>query len=193
MRLRLLTSLVLLFSFALSACGPRVGGLTTTGPRYSASSNAVDDYRLGPGDKVKVTVFNEPTLSGEFSVSSEGKLSLPLVGDIHAAGLLVSEVARQNEVLLGNGYLRSPKVNAEVATFRPFFILGEVKLPGQYPYVPNMTIFGAIATAQGFTPRAARKVAYIRRADSQQEEAFSLSADLRVSPGDTIRIGERYF
>ena len=191
--MRLLTGFVLVFSLVLSACGPRIDSLTATGPRYSATSSQIDDYRLGPGDKVRITVFNEPTLSGEFAVSSEGKLSLPLVGDIHAAGLLVSEVAQQAETLLGNGYLRNPKVNAEVATFRPFFILGEVKLPGQYPYVPKMTIFGAIATAQGVTPRAARKVVYIRRADSQQEETFVLSPDLKVSPGDTIRIGERYF
>lgn len=191
--MRRLTGLLLLFSFALAACGPRETNLVTSGPRYNPASNEVDEYRLGPGDKVKVTVFNEPALSGEFAVSSEGKLSLPLVGDINAAGMLASEVARKNEALLGNGYLRSPQVSAEVAAFRPFFILGEVKLPGQYPYVPNMTLFGAIATAQGFTPRAARKMVYIRRADSQQEEAFALSPDLKVFPGDTVRIGERYF
>lgn len=191
--MRLLTGLILLFSFLVTACGPRTENLIAAGPRFTGDSSQVDDYRLGPGDKVRISVFNEPTLSGEFAVSSEGKLSLPLVGDIPAAGKLVSEIARESETLLGNGYLRNPKVSAEVATFRPFFILGEVKLPGQYPYVPNMTVFGAIATAQGFTPRAAKKVAYIRRAESQQEEAFELSPDLRVSPGDTIRVGERYF
>lgn len=191
--MRLVTGLLLLFSFVLSACAAPEANLVTSGSRYNPTSNEIDDYRLGAGDKIRITVFNEPTLSGEFAVSSEGKLSLPLVGDIKAAGMLVSEIARTNEELLGNGYLRNPKVNAEVAAFRPFFILGEVKLPGQYPYVPNMTLFGAIATAQGFTPRAARKVVYIRRADSQQEEAFALSPDLKVFPGDTVRIGERYF
>jgi polysaccharide export outer membrane protein len=168
------------------------GKVVSTGPRFAAVAQGIEDYRLAPGDKVKIAVYNELTLSGEFAVSSEGKLSLPLVGDIAVVGMTAREVAAKDAALLGDGFLRNPRVSAEISTFRPFFILGEVKLPGQYPYAANMTVLNAIATAQGYTARASKSVA-IRRAGSQEEQAYRLSPDLRVLPGDTIRIGERYF
>ena len=103
------------------------------------------------------------------------------------------QVADLVQMRLADGYLRQPKVAAEVIAYRPFFILGEVKAPGQYPYVSGLTALNAVATAQGFTPRAARSVIYIRRAGAAEEEAFKLTPELRVLPGDTLRLGERYF
>jgi polysaccharide export outer membrane protein len=164
-----------------------------TGERYSLQNSQIEDYRLGVGDKVRLTVFNEPTLSGEFSISASGLLSLPLVGDLDAVGKGPVEIANLVQNRLGAGYLRDPKVNVEVITYRPFFILGEVKAPGQYPYASGLTVLNAIATAQGFTPRSKRTRVFIRRSGSALEEEFLLTPELRVWPGDTIRLGERYF
>jgi polysaccharide biosynthesis/export protein len=186
-------SCLLLVLLCLGGCTASPGGLLETGDRYSVQSSQVEDYRLGVGDKVRLTVFNEPTLSGEFSVSANGTLSLPLVGDIDAVGKSPVDIGKAAQAKLADGYLREPQVSVEVTAYRPFFILGEVKSPGQYPYVSGLTVFNAVATAEGFTPRAEKKVAYVRRSGSATEEPYRLTPDLRVWPGDTIRIGERYF
>lgn len=167
--------------------------MVTTGERYGSVSEGIEEYKLGPGDKVRVTVFNETGLSGDFSVSADGRLSLPLIGEVVANGKSGNEVANVVQTALGNGYLRDPKVSVEIIEYRPFFVLGEVKQPGQFPYATSMTALNAIALAQGFSPRAQKSVVYIRRAGSNQEEAYRLTPDLRVLPGDTIRVGERYF
>ena len=159
----------------------------------TAEDRVLDDYRLGAGDKVRVTVFGEPSLTGEFQVSSAGKLSLPLVGDLQASDLTVAEFQRSVEVSLRNGYLLDPRVSAEVLTYRPFFILGEVGSPGTYPYAAGLTVLNAVATAGGFTYRANTGRVFIRRAGGSAEESFALTSRTRVAPGDTIRIGERLF
>lgn len=171
-----------------------------TGPVEAASgaggSNGdriVDDYRLGAGDKVRVNVFGEEALTGEFLVSGGGMISLPLVGDIRAAGLTVAEFQRAVEEGLKQGYLLDPKVSAEVLTYRPFFVLGEVGSPGTYPYTNGLTVLNAVATAGGFTYRADTKRVFIRRGGGGDEEVYRLTTSTAVAPGDTIRIGERFF
>lgn len=183
------------FMFALILAGCSAGGrdVISSGERYTAPQDVEENYNLGAGDKIRVNVFNEPTLSGEFSVGSEGTVSLPLIGEIPAKGKTPQQLATEVQTRLADGYLREPKVGIEVSAYRPFFILGEVKAPGQYPYASGLTALNAIATAQGFTPRAEKKVAYIRRAGATSEEPLRLTPDLRIRPGDTIRIGERYF
>ncbi|WP_419827827.1 polysaccharide biosynthesis/export family protein [Sphingomonas sp.] len=161
--------------------------------RYSTQPAQIEDYQLGTGDKIRITVFNEPTLSGDFAVGADGQLSLPLIGNVPARGKRPGDIAAAVQSALGAGYLRNPQVSAEVTTYRPFFILGEVKMPGQYPYAVGLTVFNAIATAQGYTPRSDRRNVFIRRAGQGQEERFKLTPDMRILPGDTIRIGERYF
>jgi len=179
-------------SLALSACASS-GAVISSGERYAVNDQLDESYTLGAGDKVRVTVFNEPTLSGEFFVSGDGALSLPLVGDVPAGNKTTKDVAAEFARLLADGYLRDPKVSMEVITYRPFFILGEVTTPGQYPYVSGMTAFSAVATASGFTPRAKKNRVYIRRHGEEAELEYELTPNLRVLPGDTIRIGERYF
>lgn len=159
----------------------------------SSADRVLDEYRLGAGDRVRVTVFGEPSLTGEFQVSSAGKISLPLVGDLQASDLTVAEFQRTVEVALMNGYLLEPRVSAEVLTYRPFFILGEVGSPGTYPYAAGLTVLNAVATAGGFTYRANTGRVYIRRAGTNAEESYPLTSRTRVAPGDTIRIGERLF
>ncbi|MDX3909288.1 MAG: polysaccharide biosynthesis/export family protein [Sphingobium sp.] len=194
MNLRFL--LCLFASIFLYGCATSAAPVVQNGERYMAQSDAassVEDYKLGAGDKVRMTVFNEPTLSGEFSVSADGALSLPLLGDVQAVGKAPAEIASLVQKRLADGYIRDPKVSIEVTAYRPFFILGEVKAPGQYPYASGLTVLNAVATAQGFTPRASRKVVYIRRSGATAEETYRLTPDLIIRPGDTIRVGERYF
>lgn len=152
------------------------------------------DYRLGSGDKVRVIVFGEASLSGEFLVpGGEGAISFPLVGDIKAAGLTVSELQTELEAKLRDGFLKEPRVSIEVLNYRPYYIMGEVGKSGEYPYTNGLTVLNAVATAGGFTYRADRSKVYIRRADATKEEAQKLTTTTPVEPGDTIRIGERYF
>lgn len=190
MRLRLIAAICM--ALALAACSTTRTAVVETGPRYTEDTTD-QAYRLDSGDKVRLTVYNEPTLSGEFAVSSNGSLSLPLIGEVPATKRTTDEIGAEVQRRLADGYLRDPKVSMEVITYRPFFILGEVKAPGQYPFASGITVLNAVATAQGFSPRAERKVAYIRRAGSTEETPYRLTPDLRVQPGDTIRIGERYF
>jgi polysaccharide biosynthesis/export protein len=191
---RKLLALVLAACVAGCATGGGGGGpVIDSGERYQATTSDVENYQLGFGDKLRVTVFNEPTLSGEFAVSSDGTISMPLVGTVPAAGKDPAAIATAIQTKLAEGYLRDPKVSAEVIAYRPFFILGEVKAPGQYPYATGLTVLNAVATAQGFTPRANRGAAMIRRAGATEEMAYRLTPELRVLPGDTIRLGERFF
>lgn len=151
------------------------------------------EYRLGPGDKVRLIVFGEESLSGQFVVSGNGKVSLPLVGDVDAASLTVGEFQEEVVAALRQGYLKEPRVSAEVLTYRPFYILGEVNKPGEYPYSSGLTVLNAVATAGGFTYRAQTKRVYIRRHSETNEKPYDLQSETPVSPGDTIRIGERFF
>ena len=150
-------------------------------------------YRLGADDKIRVITFGEDSLSGEFLVSGAGKVSLPLVGEVQAAGLTLPEFQKEVETALKEGYLKDPHVSVEVLTYRPFYILGEVQKPGEYPYTNGLTVLNAVATANGFTYRANTKKVFIKRADSQTEEEYPLTSMTPVAPGDTIRIAERFF
>lgn len=189
-RLAFLLGTLLMFS----ACAEKgEGPILSSGDRYVATTDVVSDYRLGVGDKVKLTVFNEPNLAGEFWVNPDGFVSLPLIGNVKASGRQVAEIAADATRMFGDGYLRDPKVSMEVTVFRPFYILGEVTQPGQYPFANGMTALNAVATAKGFTPRANRDVVRIRRQGEASEVNYRLTPELMVYPGDTIRIGERFF
>lgn len=175
---------------AVGACATAPGNVPAS---PEGDERPVEDYLLGPGDKVRVTVFGEEALTGEFQVSSAGAISMPLVGDLQASGLTVADFQRRVERALRDGYLLDPRVSAEVLTYRPFFILGEVARPGTYPYTAGLTVLNAVATAGGFTYRANEGRVFIKRAGSNSEEAFRLTTRTTVAPGDTIRIGERLF
>jgi polysaccharide export outer membrane protein len=169
------------------------GPVLSSGDRYVASTDISGVYRLGIGDRVKLTVYNEPNLAGEFWVNPDGYVSLPLVGNVQAGGKTVAEIATDAKTRLSDGYLRDPKVSMEVTVFRPFYILGEVSQPGQYPFSSGLTAMNAVATAKGFTPRANRDVVRIRRQGEAGEVNYRLSPELMIYPGDTIRVGERFF
>ena len=169
-------------------------------PGGSASNEGVPgtrppgyNYLLGPGDKLRISVFEEDDLSGEFSVAGNGKISFPLIGDVTASGRTVQEVQDTIVARLRDGYVKDPRVSAEVLTFRPFFILGEVAKPGEYPYMDAMTVMNAIATAGGFTYRANHQVIFIKGVQDTLEHKVHLKGDLVLAPGDTVRIGARLF
>jgi protein involved in polysaccharide export with SLBB domain len=151
------------------------------------------DYLLGAGDKVRVTVYGEESLSGEFFVTGSGLMSLPLIGEIKAGGMTVGQFQVAVQKALSDGYLKDPRVSAEVLTFRPFYILGEVEKPGTYPYTSGLTVLNAVATAGGFTYRADKKNVWIKHNGETTERKSELTPSTSVAPGDTIRLGERFF
>jgi polysaccharide biosynthesis/export protein len=150
-------------------------------------------YILGPNDRVRVKVYGEPDITGEYEVDSTGQISVPLAGHIHADGLTTKQLERSIASALAKGVVRDPRVNVEVALYRPYYILGEVKKSGEYPYRLGLTVLDAVASAGGFTYRANENKAYLRRASGGAEEVYSLDTPVPVFPGDNIRIPERYF
>ena len=151
------------------------------------------DYKLGAGDKLRIIVYGEPDLTGEFFVSGAGGVSFPLIGVVPAASLTIGEFQTEIHDALQKGYLKEPRVSVEVLTYRPFYILGEVNHPGEYPYTNGLNVLNAVATAGGFTYRAQTHKVLVRRVGVQKEEVLPMSSDTLVAPGDTIRVVERFF
>lgn len=150
------------------------------------------DYRLGSGDKLRVIVFGEDDLSGEFDVTGSGMVSLPLIGQVRAQGLTVDEFETAIRKKLLDGYLKNPRVSVEVLNYRPFYIIGEVNEPGQYPYTSGMSVLNAVAVAGGYTYRANEDRVYITRGDGD-EQAYAAEQSIKVLPGDVVRVPERFF
>ena len=150
-------------------------------------------YTLGSGDKVRVTVFQEEDLSGEFEVSGEGEISLPLIGSVMARGITLRQLEQDVAGRLMDGFLKSPKVSIDVLNYRPFYILGEVKEPGSYPYVNGMSVLNAVALGGGFTYRAKKEKITIIRANDSSRTPETVPPETFVLPGDVVRIEERFF
>ena len=157
-----------------------------------ASQSKISDYVLGVGDKLRITTFGEDDLSGEFQVSSTGMISMPLIGEVKAAGLTISQVQNTITSKLSEGYMKNPHVSLEVLNYRPFFIVGEVMKPGSYNYVNGMSVINAVAMAGGYTYRADKDDIKIKHGgpDAQEEPA---SEGTTVTPGDVVNVPERFF
>jgi len=158
-----------------------------------AQDISVEQYQLGAGDQVKVTVYGEEDLSGEFEIDGTGKIGMPLIGAVKVGGKKLAEAEAAITALLLDGYLVTPRVNLEVMNYRPFYILGEVDRPGSYPYVNDMTVLNAVALAAGFTYRANKKKIEITRKIDGVEQKITVDITAKVLPGDIIRIDERFF
>jgi protein involved in polysaccharide export with SLBB domain len=157
---------------------------------------AADDgkgYTLGAGDKLRITVYNEPDLSGEFEVSGQGLLSVPLLGQVQVMGKTTGEVQAILTQKYGKDYLVNPSVSVEVLNYRPFFIIGEVNHPGSYPYVNGMTVINAVALAGGYTPRANHEGIKIKHSNQTTAQEQDAKEDTVVLPGDVIEVAERFF
>ena len=140
-----------------------------------------------------MTVYGEEDLSGEYEVSSTGVVALPLIGDVHAAKLTIRDFEESVRKKLSGGYLRDPRVSVQVANYRPFFILGEVSKPGNYPYVNGMTVLNGVAMAGGYTYRADSSGIVIVHANDPNKTEQRVREDANVMPGDIIRVPERFF
>ena len=184
--------------FAIFAAGAQVSfaqdASSASAPSSAPMHGAVDSsYKLGSGDKLQITTFGEPSLTGTYEVSGAGYVAIPLVGQVKAEGLSTVEFGHQMEAALREGYLKNPNVSIEVLNYRPFYILGEVTKPGEYPFTNGLTVLNAVATANGFTYRANTHHVLIKRANETVEHTVDLTPTTIVQPGDTIRVKERYF
>jgi polysaccharide export outer membrane protein len=197
---------------ALGGCNMRaIPGLTT--PDYALSTPAplpppltpasagipgapavpYPTYRLGSGDQLRVIVFGQDNLSRLYNVDSSGSVALPLIGPIRARGFTTAQLANYIANELKQKYVKDPKVSVEVETYRPFFILGEVNKPGQYPYVNAMTVEAAVAIAEGYTERAKQRMVRLTRKFGGVMSTVMVPPDYPVQPGDTIYVTERFF
>lgn len=156
-------------------------------------STADRPYAVGSGDRIRIIVFGQDSLSNSYSVDASGQISMPLIGLLPVNGMTTAQIQSAVESRLRAGFLREPRVSAEVEAYRPFFILGEVTNAGQYPYVSGMTVQTAVAIAGGYTPRAAQSSARMTRVIDGQQVIGDVDMSYPVQPGDTIQIRERFF
>lgn len=158
----------------------------------SPSVSGISDYVMGVGDKLLITVFGEEDLSGEFQVSSTGTISMPLIGEVKAAGETSTQVQATIVSKLSQGYMKDPHVTLQVSSYRPFFIVGEVMKPGSYTYVNGMTVINAVALAGGYTYRADKGDIKLKHGGPEGQEQ-QVEESSPVVPGDVITIPERFF
>ena len=155
--------------------------------RYDAA------YHLDAGDRLRVVVYGQEGLTNTYAIDAGGSITMPLIGPVRARGRTTAGLALEISAKLRRGFIRDPSVAVEIEAYRPFFILGEVAAPGQYPYVPNMTVETAVAIAGGFSPRARRDRVTLTRADESGRARFVVPSGASVSPGDTVVVGEGWF
>lgn len=170
-----------------------LSGLMHAQDSSTNDADAVSGYQLGPRDRISVTVFNHPDLSGEYVLDGDGRFSMPLIGVVAAAGKTPVEL---EEVLVGlfrPDYLVNPRISIEVRNYRPYYLIGEVQSTGSFPYVAGITYLTAIAMAGGYTYRAKKDVVYVIRGNDPEQEEIKLDANEKVQPGDIIRVAERLF
>jgi protein involved in polysaccharide export with SLBB domain len=157
------------------------------------SKVASNGQHLQPGDKIKITVYGEDKISGDYDIDPDGFVTLPLAGTLQAAGLTKSELRQTLSKKFSSEYLRNPKVTVDISTFRPFYVLGEVERPGEYPYRSGLNVMSAMAIAGGDTFRASHSYVLIQRSGEPDFTKYAMSAQIPIYPGDVMRIPERYF
>jgi polysaccharide biosynthesis/export protein len=150
-------------------------------------------YHLDAGDRLRVVVYGQEGLTNTYAVGASGSITMPLIGWVRARGRTTAGLAAEISAKLRAGFIREPSVAVEIEAYRPFFILGEVAAPGQYPYVPNMTVESAVAIAGGFSPRARRDGVTVTHTDASGTARFVVPAGSPISPCDTVLVGERWF
>lgn len=177
-----------------AAYGAYAAPQAATQPQVLPSgSSLTQEYVLGVGDRIRLTVFGEADLSGDYEIGSTGMIALPLIGDVPAAGQSAAAIEQMVRAKLSQGYLRDPRVSAQVVNYRPFFILGEVGKPGSYPYVNGMSVVNAVALAGGYTYRADRKGITIKRMNDPERKEVPIAEENIVMPGDVLHVPERFF
>jgi polysaccharide export outer membrane protein len=150
-------------------------------------------FTLDSGDRLRIVVFGQQNLTNTYAVDAGGRIAMPLIGSVNARGLTPQELAQSIAAALRRGFMRDPSVSAEIVSYRPFFILGEVNNPGQYPYVAHMTVETAVAIAGGYSPRGSKDDVSISRTVHGVTSRFRAPLTFKIRPGDTIRVKERWF
>ena len=190
---------VLVAALALAGCARRQAAYyaqpayATGGPYVAAYAGPGAVYTLDTGDRVRVSVFGQEGVSNSYLVDAAGYVNVALTGPVGARGLTAAALAQAIAARLQQGFVREPHVSVEVEAYRPFFILGEVAAPGQYPFVPNMTVESAVAIAGGFSPRARRDLVIVTHTDARGTVRISVPTATPLSPGDTVLVDERWF
>jgi protein involved in polysaccharide export with SLBB domain len=194
-----LTGRSLLLAFVIISASSVCAVVETAAAQVSSvtaiqnTTSAPQAYQVGVNDRVTISVYGEDDLSREYIVSPGGIVSLPLIGDVVAKGRTANDMRDEIQRRLADGFLNNPTVTVMVSGFRNFYILGEVNKPGAYPYESGLTVTQAVAEAAGFTYRAAKRYAFVKHEGETAETRMVISPDMLVRPGDTIRLGERYF
>jgi polysaccharide export outer membrane protein len=181
---------------AAFASAPRAAPIVMAAPLSSVEPAPVrydTAYHLDAGDRLRVVIYGQEGLTNTYAVSAGGSITMPLIGAVPARGRTTAGLAAEIAAKLRNGFIRDPSIAVEIEAYRPFFILGEVAAPGQYPYVPNMTVESAVAIAGGFSPRARRDSVTVTHTDAQGTGRFVVPPGSSISPGDTVLVGERWF
>jgi protein involved in polysaccharide export with SLBB domain len=184
---------------APSYAAPGYAARSYAAPAYVAAPVAYaaperqSTYTLDSGDRLRIVVFGQDGLTNSYLVDASGDIAMPLIGSVEARGLTTDQLSARVADLLRQGYVRDPHVAVEVEAYRPFFILGEVTQPGQYPYVANMSVETAVAIAGGFTPRGYKKSVVVSRNYGGRAYRFKVPITAQVQPGDTIQVEERWF
>lgn len=169
------------------------GGITVSDTeRQSLAAAASAPPQLQPGDKIKIDVYGEDKLSGDYQLDQSGQISMPLAGTIEAKGLTQIELEKLLAKKFRSEYLKNPKVTVTIATLQPYYIVGEVKNPGQFPYKPGLNVLTALAIAGGPTYRASTNTVQIQRRSETAMRDYPMSASIPILPGDLIRVPERY-
>jgi protein involved in polysaccharide export with SLBB domain len=186
--------------FALAACDsdptPIVPMAAAAGnsPGAGEAGTGRDSNKLGPNDRIRITVFGQPTLTGEYTLDGNGVLAFPLIGNVPANGSTTIQLQQAIAAKLQPDYLVNPNVSAEIVNRRPFYVIGEVQKPGNYPYVTDITAVNAIAMAGGFTRRAKKNDFYIRRLDKDGKVVrIEANSGTVLQAGDTLEVRERVF
>ncbi len=176
---------------AASPAGPAplYNSTATPAPAITAQSS----YTLDSGDRLRIVVFGQDGLTNSYLVDASGHIAMPLIGSVMAKGETTDQLSARIAEKLRDGYIREPHVAVEVEAYRPFFILGEVTAPGQYPYIANMTAETAVAIAGGFAPRAVRQSVVLIRTYNGQQMRMTVPLGYPLRPGDTINVQERWF
>jgi polysaccharide biosynthesis/export protein len=162
-------------------------------PAYRAPPVADGPYTLDTGDRLRIVVYGQDTLSNTYAVDAAGQVTMPLIGAVPARDLTTAALASAIKNRLASGFIREPSVAVEVDVYRPFFVLGEVTYPGQYPFVPRMTVENAVAIAGGFTPRAGKTKVTVTRKIQGAPAQFAMPLQSPVRPGDIVTVAERWF
>ena len=159
----------------------------------AAAQSPTYAYALAGGDRLRVIVFGNPSLGGDITIGGSGYISLPLIGEVDVRGLTSTQLQERISSRLADGYLKEPRVTVELLTTRPYYILGEVNRPGEYPFANGLTVLGAVAQAGGYTYRAKTHQVLIKHAAEAAEAVHPVTPTTMVAPGDVIRIKERWF